>query len=96
MLEDLVFIALSHVLNPRGTSDLSKRKEIDWILRSLSTKMSQKECCDTKKRWCNFLKLNDSTCQFYYKVNTCVRPYKKSGRGVTLITNIIKSILITS
>ena len=24
---------------------------------------------------------NDSTCQFYYKVNTCFRPNKKSGRG---------------
>ena len=27
--------------------------------------------------------LNDSTWQFYYKVNTCVEPYKKNGRGVT-------------
>ena len=23
--------------------------------------------------------LNDSTCQFYYEVKTCVRPYKKNG-----------------
>ena len=51
--------------NPGGTSDLSKRK-------SFSSEMSQKECCDNKKTCCNFLILNDSTCQFYYKVNTCV------------------------
>ena len=28
-----------------------------------------------------FFKLNGSTCQFYYKVNTCVKPYRKNGRG---------------
>ena len=43
---------------------------------TFSTEMSQ-------KAWCNFLILNDSTCQFYYKVNICVEPYKKSCRGVT-------------
>ena len=32
-----------------------------------------------------FWYFNDSTCQFYYKVNTCVRPHKKNGRGVTFI-----------
>ena len=54
-------------------------------LITFSIEMSQKECCDTKKAWCNFLILNDSKCQFYYKANTFVRPYKKSGRGVTCI-----------
>ena len=54
--------------------------------------MSQKECCDTKKTWCNFLILNDSTCQFYYKVYTCVRPYKKSGRGVTCIGQFVSNL----
>ena len=29
----------------------------------------------------NFLILNDSRCQFYYRDNICIRPYKKSGRG---------------
>ena len=29
--------------------------------------------------------LNDSTCQFYYKVNTSVKPYEKNDRGVTYI-----------
>ena len=29
-----------------------------------------------------FIILNDSTCQFYYKVHICLGPYKKSGRGV--------------
>ena len=54
-----------------------------YLRVTFSTEMSQKECCDTKKAWCNFLILNDSTCQFYYKVNICVKPYKKSCRGVT-------------
>ena len=30
-----------------------------------------------------FLILNDSTCQFYYSVNICIKPYKESGSGVT-------------
>ena len=34
---------------------------------------------------CYFLILNDSTCQFYYKTNIHIKPYKKSGRGVTYI-----------
>ena len=25
--------------------------------------------------------MNDSTCQFYYNVNTCYKPYKTNGRG---------------
>ena len=29
---------------------------------------------------------NDSTCQFYYKVKTWFRLYKKNGRGVTFTT----------
>ena len=33
VLEDLGFFALSYVLNPRGTSDLSRRIEKDWSLR---------------------------------------------------------------
>ena len=40
----------------------------------------------TLPKWSFILILNDSTCQFYYKVNTCVKPYKKNGRGVTLIS----------
>ena len=32
--------------------------------------------------------LNDSTCQFYYKVNTCVNPYKKNGRGGDIYSGV--------
>ena len=31
-------------------------------------------------KWCSFLILNDSTCQFYYKINICFKPYRKNGR----------------
>ena len=58
---------------------------------SLSAFVKKVECCNIRKhgvtlmKWCNFLILSDSTCQFYHKANTCVRPYKKNGRGVTFI-----------
>ena len=35
-----------------------------------------------------FWYLNDSKCQFYYKVNTCVKPYEKNG--VTFIHQNLK------
>ena len=60
-------------------------------INCLSVFFERMECCNTGKngvmlmKWCNFKILDDSTHQFYYKVNTCVRPYKKSGRGVTYI-----------
>ena len=41
----------------------------------------------------NFLILNDSTCQFYYGDNTRIRPYKKSGRGVTCMDISVFSFL---
>ena len=44
--------------------------------------MSQKECCDTKKAWCNFLILNDSTCHFSF-LPVEHRSYK--WQGVTFI-----------
>ena len=43
-------------------------KYYEFTMVSFSTEMSQEECCDTKKAWCNFLILNDSTFLFYYIV----------------------------
>ena len=39
---------------------------------------------------CITLISNDSTCQFHYKVNTCFRPYKRSGLGLTSM-NVVRA-----
>ena len=52
------------------------------LMPHFSTEMSH-------KLMCNFFILNDSTCQFYYRDNICIRPSKKSGRGVTYLIEIM-------
>ena len=71
------------VLNPEGTSDLSKwKKKIRFWDVFISKTSDVKHCLSVLTSWLSIV-------SFIMRFDTCYIPYKKNNRGVTLISQMM-------
>ena len=71
------------VLNPEGTSDLSKwKKKIGFWDVFISKTSDVKHCLSVLTSWLSIV-------SFIMRFDTCYIPYKKNDRGVTLISQMM-------